>query len=132
VLVKAMRARFALKKEKSTQKEAGKTRMCYLKSRDERPHLLEVSVLMEPQELQPNPYMYRVVYCDWAVVQLLSLRAPHRPKWGCFATEQPQKLAPKHRTAMKQAVRGLADGVLITDKVEQHPRSSEPTHFNPS
>jgi hypothetical protein len=127
-----MYGRFALIKKKSTQEEAGKTRLRDLKSHNERPHLLELSVLMRLHELQPNPYRCRVVCCHWAVVHLLSLRAPHRPRWRCFATEQPQKLAPKHRTAMQQAVRGLADGALITDKVEKHTRSSGRTHFKPA
>jgi hypothetical protein len=73
----------------------GRIRLYYLESHNERPHVREVSMLMKTNRPQLEARRRRVVWCDWVLVQQLSLRVLTGPQWYCFATK-PSRTGPQN------------------------------------
>jgi hypothetical protein len=73
---------------------AGRIRLYYLESRNERPHVREVSMLMKPSRPQLEAGKRRVVCRDWVLVQQLSLRVLTGP-CGAASPQATLKWPPK-------------------------------------
>jgi hypothetical protein len=73
----------------------GRIRLYYLNSHNERPHVREVSMLMKPNRPQLEARRHRVVWCDWVLVQQLSLRVLTGPS-GVASPQSHPEMAPQN------------------------------------